>query len=225
MNAAAFHVIHRTVDLLVIDKPSGVSMFADRTASACLWDDIRDYLGKDAPLPVHRLDKGTSGVLLIALSKSMQAHLNRAFNARHMAKFYVARAVGHLDLKGTGVIDLPLMPGRKSRYRVAGDRAAIVRTGDEFRLTVKRDAGLDSITRMRVIGRGGQHTMLALQPLTGRTHQLRVHLAWIGHAIAGDHLYGKPGHPAQTWSRLALHCHRMQLPNGTVYEAPLPSDL
>lgn len=225
MKATPFDVIHHSAELLVIDKPSGMSMFADRTSSACLWDDVRAYLGRDAPLPVHRLDKGTSGILLIALSKSMQAQLNRAFNARQMGKHYVARAAGRLELQGTGVIELPLMPGRKSRYRVAGERAAIVRAGSRFQLTAARAAGLDSVTRMRVVAYGTAHTILALQPLTGRTHQLRVHLAWIGHPIAGDHLYGKPGQPAQAWPRLALHCHKIRLPDGTVYRAPVPRDM
>ncbi|NJN52012.1 MAG: RNA pseudouridine synthase [Gammaproteobacteria bacterium] len=217
-----FTVIHRGDDLLVIDKPSGASLFADRTGAPCLWDHIKAYLGTTAPLPVHRLDKGTSGVLLIALSKARQASLNRAFNDRRLSKFYVARVVGTLTLRGTGTLDLPLKKGRKSRYRIAGERSTITRTEDRY-CVPKADAdGLASVTRMRVVAHRDHHTVLSLQPITGRTHQLRVQLAWIGHAIVGDHLYGKPGAAPQQGSRLALHCHRLRLPDGDCFHAPVP---
>ncbi len=217
-----FEIIHRSADLLVIDKPSGAALFADRTGAPCLWDDIKSHLGATAPLPVHRLDKGTSGVLLIALTKARQAMLNRAFNDRSIGKFYAARVVGDLRLSGTGVIELPLRKGRKSRYRVAGQRAAIERVGDRFTLAARADDGLECETRVRVVRHGEGFTLLSLQPVTGRTHQLRVHLAWIGHPIVGDHLYGDPSADAQRWPRLALHCHRIRLPDGTTFHAPLP---
>lgn len=222
----AFEIIHRSADLLVIDKPSGAALFADRTGAPCLWDDIKAHLGATAPLSVHRLDKGTSGVLLIALTKARQAMLNRAFNDRSIAKYYVARVVGNLQLTGTGIIDLPLKKGRKSRYRVAGERSAIVRTGDRFSLQSGGRDGLACETRLRVLKQGDGFTLLCLQPITGRTHQLRVHLAWIGHPILGDHLYGSPDAVAQRWPRLALHCHRICLPDGVAaFRAPAPSAL
>jgi tRNA pseudouridine32 synthase/23S rRNA pseudouridine746 synthase len=217
-------VIARSSDLLVVDKPSGVSLFADRTGAPALWPDLQTELEKDhlKPLQVHRLDKGTSGVLFVALSKSRQAALNRAFARAAIRKFYVARVAGSLDLGRTGIIDLPLKPGRKSRYRVAGPRASIQRDGSRWHLETPADDGFESVTRLRVIASTRSTTTVLLAPATGRTHQLRVHLSWIGHPILGDHLYGRPGSPEQQAPRLALHCHKLTDEQGVTYTAPLP---
>jgi tRNA pseudouridine32 synthase / 23S rRNA pseudouridine746 synthase len=216
-------VLYRDATLVAFDKPSGVALLADRSGAPCLWDEIRALLAPVAPLPVHRLDRGTSGVLLVALERSRQAALNRAFAERRARKWYVASVVGALDLDGSGTIDLPLAPGRKSRYRVAGERRHIVRRRKHWVLEPPSDRGHDSTTRLRVLARGLERTTLLLQPLTGRTHQLRVHLAWIGHPIVGDALYGRPADPAQRSARLALHCHRVSVP-GLVpaVTAPIP---
>lgn len=220
-------VVHRSADLIAINKPSGVALLADRSGEACLWDELRAELGAHGQRPflVHRLDKGTSGVLLIALDAARQAHLTRQFQARAVRKFYLAKVVGDLDLGGrSGVIDLPLTRGRKSRYRVAGPRAAIARRGTDWRLSARSDGGHPSITRLRRLANQPGHTDLLLQPLTGRTHQLRVHLAWIGHPIVGDSLYGRPDHTAQRWPRLALHCHRLVV-DGVAFTATPPPEL
>ena len=111
----------------------------------------------------------------------------------------------------------------ESRYRVAGSRERIARHGARWHLNGRASGGHESVTRLRRIGGDSRHTLLALQPLTGRTHQLRVHLAWIGHPIAGDLLYGKPEAEAQQWPRLALHCHRMVV-GGVTITAPLPRE-
>jgi tRNA pseudouridine32 synthase / 23S rRNA pseudouridine746 synthase len=225
-----FEILHQSPDLLALDKPSGISMFADRSGAPCLWDMLTAELGTDGsgPFPVHRLDKGTSGVLLVASTSTMQAALNRAFAAHRVRKFYVACVIGDPALAGaTGSIDLPLARGRKSRYRVAGQRASIVRAGNRWHLHGE-PSGLASRTRLRTLATDGSRSLLLLQPVTGRTHQLRVHLAWIGHPIAGDHLYGKPASAAQQWPRLALHCHRMvvPLPGRTItVTAPIPADV
>ncbi len=174
---------------------------------------------------MHRIDKGTSGVLIVALTRQRQAQLTQAFAARAVRKFYVARVFGDLELGArTGTIDLPLAKGRKSRFRVAGPRDRIARDGNRWHLTGRSAGGHDSITRLRRLGGDGRHTLLALQPLTGRTHQLRVHLAWIGHPISGDSLYGKPDSDAQRGARLALHCHRIVI-DGISISAPVPAEL
>ena len=217
-------VLYRSADLLAINKPSGVSLLADRSGAPCIWDELREVLADERlePLSVHRIDKGTSGVLLVALTRERQSQLSQAFARRDVRKFYVARILGKPELDGhTGTIDLPLAKGRKSRYRVAAPRERIARHGSRWHLTGRAQPGHESITRLREIGSDGQHTLLALQPLTGRTHQLRVHLAWIGHPIAGDYLYGKPDADAQQWPRLALHCHRVVV-DGIAVTAPLP---
>ena len=219
-------VLYRGADLLAIDKPSGISLLADRSGAPCLWDMLREQLANDGnePLSVHRIDKGTSGVLLVALTRQRQAQLTKAFAARAVRKFYLARVLGDLRLDGcTGTIDLPLAKGRKSRFRIAGPREHIMRHGARWHLSGRSAAGHESITRLRRIGGDGRHTVLALQPLTGRTHQLRVHLAWIGHPISGDSLYGKPDADAQRGTRLALHCHRLVI-DGLSICAPLPAE-
>jgi tRNA pseudouridine32 synthase/23S rRNA pseudouridine746 synthase len=218
-------VLHRSAEILAIDKPSGVSLLADRSGAACLWDVLRDYLRPDGlePLPVHRIDKGTSGVLLVALTREAQSRLTQAFAHRDVRKFYVARVVGDPRLGGrSGTVDLPLAKGRKSRYRIAGPRERIARDRNRWYLASRPD-GYPSVSRMRRVGGDAGHALLALQPITGRTHQLRVHLAWIGHPICGDTLYGRPDDPAQRWPRLALHCHRIVV-GGLAITAPLPRD-
>ena len=219
-------VLYRSSDLLAIDKPSGISLLSDRSGAACLWDTLRDELAAQGcePFSIHRIDKGTSGVLLVALTRERQAQLTKSFSDRGVRKFYVARVLGDMDLEGsTGVIDLPLTKGRKSRYRVAAPRERIARHGSRWHLSGRHHEGHDSVSRLRRMGGDGRHTLLALQPLTGRTHQLRVHLAWIGHPILGDHLYGKPDSIEQRWPRLALHCHRIVV-DGLTITAPLPAE-
>ena len=140
-------VLFRNDDFLALDKPSVGSRVAVRAGDANRWDELKDQLAQEQKTPrsVHRLDKGTSGVLLVALTRSTQRELNRAFNpgtdGRSIRKFYVARAMGNFDLSGTGAIDLPLRKGRKSRYRVAGPRETIHREGDAWRLRGGAEAG------------------------------------------------------------------------------------
>jgi tRNA pseudouridine32 synthase / 23S rRNA pseudouridine746 synthase len=220
-------ILYRSPGLIAINKRSGIALLADRSGEACLWDALRAELGAtgERPYLVHRLDKGTSGVLLVALDAARQARLTQAFQRRTVRKFYVARVVGDLDLGGgSGRIDLPLTRGRKSRYRVAGPRASIVRHHADWRLEAVPLGGHASVTRLRRLVGRRSHTVLLLQPLSGRTHQLRVHLAWIGHPIAGDQLYGRPDDAAQRWPRLALHCHRL-IVDGVAISAPPPVEL
>ena len=151
-------------------------------------------------------------MLLVALDQKIQSALTRAFNRREVRKFYLAWVVGRMEADGTQTIDLPLKPGRKSRYRVAGQRSAIVRGEHGWTITAADPEGHASVTRLRVLARDGARSLLLLQPLTGRTHQLRVHLSWIGHPILGDTLYGRPDAPEQAAARLQLHCHRLVVP-------------
>lgn len=211
-------ILHCDTHLAVLAKPPNLSMLADRAGTPCLWDALPDLLGRK-PYLVHRLDKGTSGVLLVALDQKSQSTLTRAFNRREVRKFYLAWVAGRVDADGTQTIDLPLKPGRKSRYRVAGQRSAIVRGERGWTITAAEPEGHASVTRLRVLVREGARSLLLLQPLTGRTHQLRVHLSWVGHPILGDTLYGKPGAPEQAAARLQLHCHRLVVPEWGSFSA------
>ena len=207
--------------LLVINKPSGVSLLADRTGAPSLLPALKETY--DHPRLVHRLDKGTSGLLLVALDERVQSELNRAFNARSIRKHYVTAVCGHVPAGRTMTIDLPLRKGRKSRYRVAGLREEIRPTPHGW--VIDSADGHASLTRFRALDKGVHRCLVAVQPLTGRSHQIRVHLAWIGHAVVGDHLYGRPDSAEQSWPRLALHCHRMHVPGRGTFSVPVPEDV
>ena len=214
-------VLFEDGSLLVINKPSGVSVLDDRTGAPCLLPALKAAYAR--PRLVHRLDKGTSGILLVALDRHAQRDLSRAFNARAVRKHYVAVVCGHLPSGRTLTIDLPLRQGRKSRYRVAGLREEIRPTRDGW--TIDAEGGHASVTRVRAMARGEKRTIAAVQPITGRSHQIRVHLSWIGHAVVGDHLYGAPASNEQAHTRLALHCHRVFAPGYGTFSAAVPEDV
>ncbi|MEM6707322.1 MAG: RluA family pseudouridine synthase [Pseudomonadota bacterium] len=208
-------------DFLVVDKPSGLSVLKDRTGSADLWTLAEAYFG---PLKlVHRIDKGTSGVIVLARRAEVQKAMTQAFAARTTRKRYLARVVGALHLAGTATLDLPLRKGRKNRYRIAAPRDAIHRSGDHFSCESDGGAAYPATTRARLVRREANSSVLMLGPQTGRTHQLRVHLAWIGHAIVGDTLYGTPRAPEQAFRRLCLHAHSLELPGFGRFVAPRPA--
>lgn len=215
-----FELVARTEDLVVLNKPADISLLADRSGAACLWDGLEEFLGCK-PYLVHRLDKPTSGVLVIALNVETQRQVTRAFQARAVRKFYLAWVLGDPGL--SGVIDLPLKKGRKSRYRVAGPRESICHRQGRWELDPESEEGHPSLTRYRLLRQESGRSLLLLAPRTGRTHQLRVHLSWIGHPILGDRIYGRPDDPAQQADRLYLHAHRIVLPGFGSFHAPVPA--
>lgn len=143
-------------------------------------------------LIVHRLDQATSGLLLFARGITAQRELSADFAARRVGKRYVAIVAGQLE--GEGLIDLPLCADWPNRPRQQVDL----------------EHGKPSQTRWRVLAHEGGHTRVALVPLTGRSHQLRVHLAHLGHAILGDALYAAPNVAAAS-PRLLLHASELQV--------------
>ncbi|MEJ2756393.1 MAG: RNA pseudouridine synthase, partial [Gammaproteobacteria bacterium] len=155
-------------------------------------------------------------------------------------KYYLAICMGEPS-PSNGCIDLPLCPGRKSRFRVAGQRDSIFLNQKLDTATWMLPPSVDSVTPDRkfypsqtlfhTIFSDGQYSLLMLKPITGRTHQIRVHLAWIGHQLLGDTLYGRPSSSIQQADRLALHSFRLQLtenwlagvaPQKRVFQAPIP---
>lgn len=224
MTSTVLEVLHRDAGLAVLNKPPDVSLLADRSGAPCLWDTLEDRLGT-RPYLVHRLDKGTSGVLLIALNVDTQRNITRAFQKRQVDKFYLAWVAGAFPAGSTLSIDLPLRKGRKSRYRVAGARDHIHRRARGWTLAGTPDAdGHESLTRVRRLAGNHGRSLVLAAPVTGRTHQLRVHLAWIGFPILGDHLYGRPGSVEQQASRLQLHCHRVTVPGYGTFVARTAPD-
>lgn len=178
--------------LVVVDKPSGMPSVPARTpldppdVAAVLRDEI-------GPLEaVHRLDRDTSGLLVLARSSAARAALGRAFESRAVAKTYLALVHGRPPTD-EGIIHLPLAddlehPPRKRVDPILGRRAA---------------------TRWRTRRHRSQTALLELEPITGRSHQLRVHLCWLGCPITGDRLYGL----SDESPRLALHAASITFPH------------
>ena len=193
-------VIHRDPQAIVINKPPGLATQGG-TKTHDHVDGLLDALAferDDRPRLVHRLDKDTSGALLLARSARSAAHFAKAFSSRTARKFYWAIVMG-VPSVDDGIIDLPLakQPG----------------TGGE-KMHVDEKEGSPSRTRYRVIERAGNRAAwVELQPHTGRTHQLRVHMAAIGHPIVGDGKYGgKEAFLSGTISRkMHLHARRIRI--------------
>src|SRR5437899_5506807 len=180
-------VLHEDDDILVINKPAGLPVHPGAGARSgtlvnALLNHCRDLSGiggVERPGIVHRLDKDTSGVLVVA--KNDQAHRSLAsqFKARSVEKTYEALVWGRPRLE-SGVIDAAI-----GRHPSARTRMAV------------RPGGRSARTAYRVVSSWGAVTMLEVRPETGRTHQIRVHLSHVGHAILGDRLYGgRRGAPA-----------------------------
>jgi tRNA pseudouridine32 synthase/23S rRNA pseudouridine746 synthase len=190
--------------VLVLDKPVGVSVMGERHES----DLVRMAADAGETLhPVHRIDKVTSGVILFAKDLAAHGALTRQFNKRTVAKAYLA-VVSPGGLPASATIDLPLSVGRKNRVRIAAARESIALTGGTW--SVPAGAVFDqvptypSVTELRVPWQDERHALVVANPLTGRRHQIRVHLAWIGHPILNDPLFDK----AAT-GRTHLHAWRL----------------
>ncbi len=207
--------------ILVLDKPSGLTVHPgsgrkDGTLANALVFRLRGLptaFGSDRPGIVHRLDKDTSGVLVVAKTDAAHRGLAKAFAAREIEKEYAA--VVHGPVEGeSGSIDLPL--GRSSAGRT--------------RMAVRESGGRAATTGWRVVERLPLHTLVVCFPKTGRTHQIRVHWRAEGHPIVGDPLYGWKASPGDSLvPRLMLHARKIAFAHPTTgervaFEAPLPTD-
>jgi len=181
--------VHTDEHLVVAIKPAGMLAVPGRGADK--QDCLSTRLQQEFPdaLIVHRLDMATSGLIVFARGAEMQRKLSRLFHDRKVAKRYIALTAGKLEQQ-QGEVALPLIADWPNRPKQKVDAMS----------------GKPALTRYRVLARTPDATRIELEPVTGRTHQLRVHLAAIGHPIAGDVLYGGNalyhGPPA---ARLMLH--------------------
>jgi len=224
-----FAVIFADDEVYVVDKPAGLPVHpsASYHRNTLTWL-LRERFGDDAPKLAHRLDRETSGVLICGRTLDAERKLKKAFEGRRVEKSYLAIVRGVIQ-EDSGTIDMSLRPSAK------------------FHLLMEPAAqGLPARTGFSVVERAPGHTLVALTPHTGRQHQLRVHLAELGHPIVGDKLYGPEGLQAffdyieggltkallqrLGHSRHALHAHRLVIEHPQTgehlkLESPLPVDL
>lgn len=210
-------VVYEDKDLIVVDKPPGLlvhpaaGQYKGTLVNAILahCPDLGEINGSIRPGIVHRLDKDTSGLMMVAKNEAAQKSLSRQIKQHSIKKGYLALVLGHLTPE-RGAIDAPI--GRHPHDR---KRMAVVTGGREAR------------TEYRVLKYLNDYTLVEAMPETGRTHQIRVHFAAIGHPIFGDHVYGKR---SPMLGRQFLHAHRLgfRLPSTGKYvefTSELPQDL
>lgn len=218
------NVVYEDDDLIVIDKPAGMVVHpaaghpGGTLVNAVLAHapDLEGVGDEQRPGIVHRLDRGTSGLIVVAKNDRAHRHLQKQFKDRAAQKLYLALVVGKPPTP-TGRIEAPIGRDPKNRQRMA------VTTGA---------SGRDAVTVYRTIESFKQFTLLEAEPKTGRTHQIRVHLTFLGCPIAGDPLYATPrsvGMKLPGLHRQFLHATRLTLalPSGVVraFDSPLPDDL
>lgn len=181
-------VIHEDRDMVVLNKQSGLLSVPGRTPdlSDSALSRVREiHPGAQA---VHRLDLGTSGVLVVATRRKAEAVLRQQFQDRKTRKVYLALVRGVMS-EDSGLVDLPLICDWPNRPRQM----------------VCHVTGKPALTQYEILERSAHSTLVLLRPYTGRSHQLRVHMASLGHPILGDNLYGVPG------ERLMLHASQLGL--------------
>src|SRR5574341_1454471 len=212
-------VLYEDGDLVAINKPAGmvvhpgVGSETGTVVNAALarWPEMRRVTGEERAGVVHRLDKDTSGVLVLAKTPSALKSLQAQFHDRTVYKRYIALVEG-IPQTPAGIIEAPI--GRDLRQR---KRMAVVREGRE------------AVTHYQVVERFEDCALLSLEPKTGHTHQLRVHLAWLGHPVAGDTVYGRRRKRAGL-GRMFLHAAELHVDSPSKgdrlkFEAALPDEL
>ena len=222
--AIPLDIVYEDADLIVINKPAGmVAHPAAGHASGTLVNavlahspELRDVGEENRSGIVHRLDKDTSGLIIVAKNETAREHLQRQFKSRSVHKVYIALVEGHLT-PPQGLIDVPIGGDKQQRKRMA---AAI--------------DGRPSQTAFKAVeffDKGAQHyTLVEVRPQTGRTHQIRVHFAWLKFPIVGDTVYGRRRKTRLPVSRHFLHAQSLtfRLPSDgreVTLTAPLPPDL
>jgi len=219
-------IVYEDDNILAINKPAGLTVFSEeKTEEKTLADILLEkfpYLNKNEPPRygiAHRLDKDTSGVLLVAKSKESLIFLQKQFKNRTIQKKYIALVVGNIK-EDTGKIETLI--GRSPKDRLKQKAFFVGEPGSQG----KREA----ITEFKVQERFKDYTLLEVTPKTGRKHQIRCHLSYLSHPIAGDKLYGFRRQPSpKGLTRHFLHAYslRFETQDGQTKEikAELPEEL
>jgi tRNA pseudouridine32 synthase/23S rRNA pseudouridine746 synthase len=201
-----FDLIYQDDALLVVNKPAGLLAVPGRGSDKQDCLSARLQLEFPDALIVHRLDMSTSGLMVFARGADMQRRLSQMFQAREVGKRYVAIVTGKLEPE-SGEVNLPIMTDWPNRPMQKIDALL----------------GKPSLTRYRVLDRHADTSHVELEPFTGRTHQLRIHMSAIGHPILGDALYGEAG----SAPRLLLHACLLSFAhpltgNSMSFDSPAP---
>ncbi|MDO5768607.1 MAG: RluA family pseudouridine synthase [Psychrobacter sp.] len=217
-------VVYEDEGLIVLNKPSGIAVHGGSGLDFGVIEAMREVTGKKYLELVHRIDKDTSGLLMIAKKRSTLKVLQEYLRDKTIQKSYICLAKGQPVLNSQQ-IDAPLL-----RFTLANGERRVKVDGNTFHGNSGHGndgQGKDSQTNIEVLARfeiqGKPVSLIKAQPLTGRTHQIRVHLAHIGHPILGDDKY----YPADVSGvhRLCLHAWQLQIPNYPNIIAPLPEDM
>jgi len=202
-------IIYQDDDLIVLDKPSGLLSVPGKKPENI--DSLQQQAQKIFPSVtiVHRLDMATSGLMIMALNKPSHRHISKQFELRQVSKTYQAQVYGQLT-PDQGTVSAPLIADWPNRPRQKIDLIE----------------GKPATTHWQVLARSGDRTLVELTPVTGRSHQLRVHMLSIGHPIIGDDLYAHPQALAMS-PRLQLHACFIAFAHPTTlqpisFQSPVP---
>ncbi|MGL4767734.1 MAG: RluA family pseudouridine synthase [Formosimonas sp.] len=194
-------IVHHEADFIIVNKPAGVLTVPGKEVSDCLlarlkadWPDI---------LLIHRLDRDTSGLLVFALNPAAQRHISKQFELRQTRKQYAALVVG--ELRGQGSVDVPVRYDPTQPPLHIADAAY-----PKNALTHWHAVGVEQLNGQAV-------TRVQLTPITGRSHQLRVHMQHIGHPMVGDELYADAAGVA-LYPRLCLHAQQLNFTHPTRHD-------
>ncbi len=202
-------VLYEDADLVAVVKQSGLLSVPGRSAELADCIEARARTRYGEVMIVHRLDQATSGVMVLARNLPVQRGLSRQFELRQVEKIYIARVWGEIA-QDQGAVDAPLIRDWPNRPRQMIDYVQ----------------GREAVTAWRVLNREEKATRVELNPKTGRTHQLRVHMLSLGHPILGDQLYAH-GPARDAASRLQLHAQSISFSHPTsgrklTFEEPCP---
>ena len=207
----AARIVFEDEGLIVLNKPAGLAVHGGSGIPFGVIEALRQALGKSYLELVHRIDRDTSGLLMISKKRSTLKRLQDDLRDGRIRKTYTAIVKGNI-LLDKQTVDMPLLrhelPSGERRVRVSNE-------------------GKASQTEIKVLERLGPATLVEASPLTGRTHQIRVHAQAIGHPLVGDDKYGhERAYEGPNARRLSLHATRLQVPGyEQVFEAPIPEDM
>ncbi|WP_434353502.1 RluA family pseudouridine synthase [Psychrobacter sp. HD31] len=213
-NSLLDRIIYEDEGLLVLNKPSGMAVHGGSGENFGVIEAMRAATGKNYLELVHRIDKDTSGLLMISKKRSTLKKLQQHLRDKTIQKYYFCLVKGHVVMD-TQLIDAPLLrynlPSGERRVKVDG-------TKDQSKLSQT-----DITVQKRFVFNKQKVSLVQAMPKTGRTHQIRVHMGHIGHPLLGDDKYNRQD--TSGVRRLCLHAYKLQIPDYPTIIAPMPADM